>query len=302
MKTAAVALLMMSACSIKGLTIRTTGELLKDGSRATESEPDLELARAAVPSQIKTIEGLLVSAPDDRTLLELAAGGCMQFAFGFLEDDVETLAEAKKDAPERRAATARAIALYDRAFEHAIALLETYDPKVRAALAQGGAAWEAALGKLPPESVGGLTYGGMALASAVNLGRTDPARLADLPKARTMLERAHAIDPRFYFGGAAMTLGIISANLGELERSRRLFDEAAAVEGGQYLLPRVMKARVLLVAKHDRSGFKSELDEVLRRPRDAFPRGRLANEIARRRAARYLESARDLFPATSRDE
>ncbi len=288
-------LVLAGACSLKGLTIKTTAELLKEGSQATESEPDLEIARAAVPGQIETVEGLLVSAPDNRTLLELAASGDMQFAFGFLEDDVEVLAESKKDSADRRAATARAVALYDRAFEHAMVLLETYDPKIRAALSEGGTTWEAALGRLPGESVAALTYGGMALASAVNLDPDDPARLADLPKARAMLERAHAIDPRFYFGGPAMTLGIISAKLGDLERARRLFDEAIAVEDGKYLLPRVMKARVLDVARHDRRAFRSDLEDVLRAPRDAFKRAQLANQIARRRAARYLETAKELF-------
>lgn len=292
------ALLAIPACSIKTLTLNTTAEIMKEGSSAMESEPDLDLARSAVPGQIKTVEGFLVSAPRNRTLLEMAASGCMQYAFGFLEDDVEVLALTRKDAPERRAATARAIDLYDRALDHSLALLETFDPHIRAAFAEGGAVWEAAVGRLPAESVPGITFGGMALASAVNLGRTDPARLVDLPKARAMLERAHALDPTFYYGGAAMTLGIMTAALGDTKGSRQYFEEAIAVSRGQYLLPSVMRARTLLVATHDRAGFKTALEGILMVPRDAFPRGRLANEIARRRAARYLDDTKTLFPGS----
>lgn len=297
----ALAALFAPACSIKQLTVRTTADVLKEGSRAMESEPDVEVARAAVPSQLKTVEGLLVSAPDNRTLLEMAARGCMEYAFGFLEDDVETLAAARKDAPQRRAATARAIAMYERAFDHALRLLETFDPDIRAALAQGGSAWDAAVGRLPADSVPGLTFGGMALASALNVGRADPARLADLPKARAMLERSYAIDRRFYFGGAAMTLGIIRAQLGDREGAARYFHDAIDASGGEYLLPRVMMARTLLVAKRDRAGFKATLQAALDAPRDAFPSERLANEIARRRAARYLGGIDGMFPDSRRD-
>jgi len=286
-----------SACSIKKLTIRTTAEVLKDGSTAMESEPDVDVARAAVPSQLKTVEGLLVSAPDDRTLLEMAARGSMEYAFGFLEDDIETLAAANKaDAPQRRVAVARAVAMYERAFAHAMRLLQTYDASIRAALDRGGAAWADAVARLPDVALPGLTFGGMALASAVNLGRTDPARLADLPKARAMLERSYAIDPRFYFGGAAMSLGIVCSELGERERAARYFKDAIDASGGGYLLPRVMMARTLLVEEGERGKFKTTLEAALHVPRDAYPRERLANEIARRRAARYLAGIDGMFP------
>lgn len=290
---ALAALLLATSCSVKKLTIKTSAELMRDGSVAFDAEPDAELARAAAPSQIKTLEGLLVSAPRDRTLLSMAARGCLEFAFGFLEDDLE---EALPDrSHEARVAAARATAMYDRAFTYALRLLETYDGGLRAALVKGGPAFEARLARLPRESVAGLAYGGMALASAINLNRGDPARLADLPKARAMVERARALDPRFYYGGPAMTLGIIRVQLGDLAAARSYFVEAVAASGGQYLLPRVMMARILLVGTGDRREFERVLESVLATPADAMPRARLANAIARRRAARYLDEKKRLF-------
>jgi len=282
-----LALLVGPACSIKKLTIDTTATMLKDGSRAMEKEPDLDLARTAAPGQIKSVEGILESAPTHRVLLEMAARACLEYAFGFLEDDVESMT-APKEAAARQAQSARATQMYDRAFGYAVRLLETYDADIRAALERGGTSWEAAVGKLPAETLPGLTYGGMALASAIGLNRSDPTRLADLPKARVLLERSRALDPRFNHGGASLTLGIISAQLGARDAARRYFLEAIDVAGEGYLLPRVAMAKFLLTEPKDRKERQAILESVVSAPRDASPENRLANEVARRRAARYL--------------
>ena len=68
--------------------------------------------------------------------------------------------------------------------------------------------------------------------------------------------------------------------------------EAIDTAGEGYLLPRVAMAKFLLTEPKDRKERHSLLEAVLSAPRDAFPENRLANEVARRRAARYLE-ARD---------
>jgi hypothetical protein len=287
--TIVLALLVGLSCSIKKITIDTTASLMKEGGRAMEKEPDLDVARAAAPGQIKSAEGILESAPAHRGLLEILARACLEYAFGFLEDDVEALTAAK-DAPARQAQSARATQMYDRAFGYALRLLETYDAGIRGALERGGSSWEAAVGKLPAESVPGLTYGGMALASAIGLNRSDPARLADLPKAKVLLERSRGLDPRFNHGGAAMTLGIINAQLGDRAAARRFFHEAIDAAGDAYLLPRVVMAKFLLTQPKDRKERQSTLESVLSAPRDASPENRLANEVARRRAARYLEA------------
>ena len=275
-----VALVALAGCSIKELTIETTAGLLSQGSQSMADETDFELARAAIPGQLKTVDGLLVSAPENRTLLELAARGELEFSFGFLEDDLEKLAD--KGGPERRLASARASALYDRAFGHALRYLATFDPHIRDALTRSDAAFADAVKGLPKESVAGLTYGGMALASAINLDRADPARVADVPAARALLERAYALDPTFYFGGAAMSLGIMSAQTGHKDDARRYLHEAVDASGGRYLLTRLMMARTLLEGGERRAA----LHAVLEAPADALPHARLANEIAKRRALR----------------
>ena len=286
MKPAVLVALLMTGCSIRQLTIDTTADLVDEGSRAFDAEADVEIARSAAPGQIKQLEGLLVPAPRHRTLLAMAARALLEYTFGFVEEDLESLPEG--DGAARRATIARATALYDRAFLYAVRHLETFDPRIRAAIAEGGARLEAAVTKLPKEALPGLAYGGMALASSVNINRGDPARVADLPRARALVERAYALDPKFYLGGPAMVLGMLAAQRGERERARAYFEEAIAVSGGKYLLPRVMRARTLLGEKAQ----EKELEGILAEPHDIYPEARLANEMARRRAERSLAKFR----------
>src|SRR5262245_2102804 len=65
--------------------------LLKAAMRASAAEIDLGVARAAAPAMLKLVEGLLETVPDDHELLEIVARGWIEYAFGFLEDDLESL-------------------------------------------------------------------------------------------------------------------------------------------------------------------------------------------------------------------
>jgi hypothetical protein len=82
---------------------------------------------------------------------------------------------------------------------------------------------------------------------------------------------------------------------GDPEGAKKYFDEAIAATGGRYLMTRVMMARFYAVTAQDRELFESTLKAVLDAPADIYPEFRLANELARRRASRYLKHASDYF-------
>jgi len=54
-------------------------------------------------------------------------------------------------------------------------------------------------------------------------------------------------------------------------------------------------ARYYAVVTQDRALFESTLKEVLNTPANVYPEYRLANELAKRRAKRYLEHVEDYF-------
>lgn len=148
-------------------------------------------------------------------------------------------------------------------------------------------------------------FAGMALASALNLERTDPSRAVDLPKAMALLGRSRAVDPSYYYGGAQIPLGLICCSApkgagGDPARGQQLFDESIAQTRGRYLLPRVMAARYCAVRRGDRAGFERALREALATPPaartdDVGRHYNLANEVAKRRAARYRAEVASYF-------
>jgi hypothetical protein len=282
-------LVVFAGCDLERTAVRITAPIAKRGTRALESESDIEFARAAAAGAIKTAEGLLETEPQNRDALELTANGYVEYAFGFLEDDLEST-----DDPERqKAAAARATNMYDRALGFALRYLATFDAGFPEAFRAGGAALDRALDALPREAAPGLTYAGVALASGINLNRGDPSRLVDLPKAVRLLERARQLDHTFGAGLAPMVLGLIYAQQpalgGEPARARELFEESIAVTGGAYLMNRVSYAHAYGRAVGDRNLLETTLTQVLAEPVERLPRQyRLANELARRRAARYL--------------
>jgi len=287
-----------AGCHVDRFTAHLTAPLLQNGTRSFDAEGDLEIARAAAPGQLKSADGLLETVPDDRRILELVARGYLLYSFGFVEDDLESTPDGEVE--KRRTLVARATALYDRALGFALRLVATHDREFGGAFAHDAAAVAKAARRLKRDAVPGLVFGGMALSSSANLNRADLSRAVELPKAIAMLERAHELDPEFYWGASPMVLGIIygsePASLGgDPARSKRYFDEALAITHGKYLLVQVMMARAYAVAIHDRALFERTLRDVLATPADVEPRARLANEMARRRAARYLAREADLF-------
>jgi hypothetical protein len=294
-----IALVMLAGCNTHRLAVRLFAPVLLRGADAFEAEPDLDIARTAAPGQIKAADGLLETDPRNRYLLQILAKGCLELAYGFVEDDLESL-PADATAESRRLLVWRATDLYDRALVYALRLLDVRQKGFRDAFTGDRAALDAALARMGRDGVPGLVYGGMGLASAVNINRADPSRALDLPKAIAMLKRARELDPRFEHGAGVMTLGIIYASQpkdrgGDPATAKSFFDEAIAVSGGKFLMPRVMLARAYAVAIHDRALFESSLRAVLSTPVDIMPEARLANELARRRAARYLDHAGDWF-------
>jgi hypothetical protein len=289
-----------SGCDLKAFTVGTTAPVLKVASQSFAAESDVQLARDAAPGQLKTVDGFLASAPTNRDLLQVLAQGYLEYAFGFLEDDLESLPDDAKHAAERDVVSARATDFYDRSQSYAVRLLATEDKHFPDAFKKDVASAEGAAKKLDKESAPGLLFAGLALASAINLNRNDLARVVELPKAIALIKRSHQLDPAFYNAGAAMTLGIIYCSQGKAiggdpDLGKKFFEEAIHATDGKYLMPQVMFARYYAVITQDRPLFESTLKNVLAAPHDLMPSQRLPNELARRRAARYLAHAEDYF-------
>jgi hypothetical protein len=277
-------------------TANQTAPVLKAAQPSLAMESDVVLAREAAPGQLKTVEGFLLATPDNETIIGILAQGYCEYAFGFLEDDIEVLdMEGKTDQME--AVSKRATGLYLRCMNYGLKLL--------------GGSWEKALyGDLTEfekkvkgagkGKVKGMFFVALGLASAINVNRDDITMVGYLPKARMLFERVVQLDPKFYNGGAHMALGMLYTAQGEAlggnpKKGLEHFNKAIELSGGKFLIPKVLMAKSYGVITQDREFFHKTLVEVLQTSPAVWPEQRLANELAHIRAKRYLAQESDWF-------
>jgi hypothetical protein len=300
MVRAALLCLLLAGCGdfMLNMTVDSTAPVMKRASASFDAESDIALAREALPGNLKTVDGFLAARPENPDLLEMTALGYVQYAFGFLEDDLEAM---PPDDPHRRALVARCTDLYDRAYDIGLRHVALDRSEVRDIARTGRLdALAPSLKKVGKDAVPGLNWAGVGLASAINLHRDDIARVADLPKAVALLERAYELDRSYYNYNSGLSLAVIYASQakavgGDPDRARVLFEEVIKQTHGRYLMAQVLYARYYATVTLDRALFEKTLKEVLATPGSVWPEQRLANELALRRASRYLALADDLF-------
>lgn len=283
----ALALVLMGfgplGCSLKAIALRSTAELLQDGAVAFHEESDPAFAQETMGSQLKLVEALLQNDPANPRLLLLAAEGFNGYSFLFLEDP----------QPER------AKGLYLRGREYALKTLARRPAFARLTeLPLEGL--EQALKKAEPADVAALFWAGFGWAGWINLSKDSAAAVAELPKAVLLMQRVRELDPGFHFGGPSMFFGVYYASRpailgGDIRKAKADFQEARRLTSGHYLMTYVLEARYYAVAAQDQELFKSLLAKVREAPAGALPRARLADEVAKRKAAALLQQMEEFF-------
>ena len=122
----ALALALLSSCSIKGLAIGGLTDALAGGAESYAQDDDPELIRDAMPFVLKTVESLLVQVPDDQGLLTQACSGFTQYAYAFVELDAERL--ETEDYALSQQWNDRAFKMYLRARDYGLRALEGRHP------------------------------------------------------------------------------------------------------------------------------------------------------------------------------
>jgi hypothetical protein len=298
----AVILFSAPACDLGRVTVDTTAKVLVRAQPALNQESDYQLAHDALPATLKTIEGFWVVSPDNADLLGLLTEGYCQYGTAFVEDDWEIARFAKK-LDEVEYHNARATNIFTRCLNYA--------------LRQLGDRWQTELfgppdiaAKLAHDTEPGkrdqLMWAALALGSIINHNLSRVELLAYQPTVKAMLDRVLDIDrasrptrpdyaalPHIAFG---MLYSATSAQTGGRPADARTeFEEAIKATGGKLLLARTLMGYRLGLINNDQKFFHSQLKQVLETPASVWPEQRLANEIAHRRARRYLSHEKELF-------
>lgn len=278
-----VAALLLSGCSMGSMVVRGTESIMDSSVDAMNRETDLELAREAMPTNLKLLEGMLIEEPGNTTMRIYAAQGFYGYAYGFIEAEDPL----------------RAAQIYRRCYEHA-----------RIALAQAGvnidpeaatpAEFEAVVSKAGQKAVPALFWSSTCLSNWINMNRDRPTGIAELSTAATMMQRVLELDETFYYGGAHMFFGVYYGGRspmfgGNYALSEQHFERAAEINDNKLLLVDLLYAEYLSRQKLDRVSFHDRLTHVIDAPVDLYPEMALVNEIARVRAERLLEHESDWF-------
>lgn len=305
---AAAIVLTLPACDLGRITVGTTAKVLVRAQPAIQQESDYQLAHDAIPGTLKTVEGFWVVDPGNEELLGLLTEGYCQYGTAFIEDDWEIARFAKKlDEVEHH--NARATHIFTRCLNYALRQLGEHwqtqlfgAPDAVAALARDTGAGRR----------DALMWAALALGSIINHNLDRVETLAYQPTVKLMLDRVIELDkarppgrpdyaalPHLAFG---VLYSAVGAQLGgkpaeartEFETALRLTADKDHPDG-RFLLARALMGYRIGLQTNDQKFFHAQLKQVLETPPSVWPEQRLANEVAHRRARRYLSHEKELF-------
>jgi predicted anti-sigma-YlaC factor YlaD len=290
-------ILAASGCSLQRMALDQTAGILKKAMPAFERDWDYDLVAAALPGNIKVIEGFLQAGPDNRDLLLLVSQSYTSYGLVVLEDEWE---RAEEDTPQSAKLAMRTREMYMRGHRYAMRLLEQRHPGISAAFKKNLEELEPHLARCSAEDVPGLFWSGMPLATAINMSRDDVAMIAYVPKAKALVARALELEEGYYHAGGHMIFGGLYGSMGQMlggdpKKSQQHFDKALKLTKRKFLLVQVMYAKTLAVQNQDQKTFDALLKEVLEAKLEIFPAQKLANVAAKRRARRLLAKKDELF-------
>lgn len=298
---------LLAGCSIgENLAYKSTSKIISRGQPSLQMESDYELARTAIPGALKTVESFWVSGPPadaaERFVRILAEGYC-QYGTGFVEDDWE-VAKFQQDIDAIEYTNNRSINIFTRCLNYSLKLLGSRwqkeifgTPEVQAKLVKD-------TGR---DHRFELMYAAAALGGLVNHNLARVEMISYAPMVQQMMERvvemdaksgapknkAHAALPHIALGmihsARAKSMG------GEPDKAKAAFEKALELTDGKYLLARTLMAYRVGMQTNDRKFFHDNLVKVLETPPSIWPEQRLANEIAHRKARRYLSHEKELF-------
>ena len=286
--------LSLAGCSINRLAVNALGNALAGGGSTYATDDDPELVGEALPFALKTIEGLLGTAPDHRGLLLAAASGFTQYSYAYVHCEADYVEGG--DLARATVLRRRAVRLYRRASAYGRRGLEVAAPGFGAVLRRDPAAAVATLGRDDAEVA---YWTALAWAAAASVSK-EAESVADLPLAEALMRRALELDEAF--GGGAIHDFFVSyeggrpaAAGGSAERSRAHLARALELARGERVAPLVSFAETVCVAQQDRKEFGAMLGRALELDADRYPEQRLANLVAQKRARWLLARADELF-------
>ena len=271
------------ACSPRQWAIRQTVPILQEGIAAIYAEPDLAFARSAIPANLKLLEGLWRSDPENKDLLLNLTQGYASYALAFLEDTDEQ----------------RAAEFYRRSKKWGMQLLAQYPP-FQENIPRSVQEWQERLAQLSPKAVPAVFWTAFAWGGWINLNSGDPRAVGELGVVETLMHWVINTQENYFFGAAHLFFGSIYGSIprimgGDPEKARQEFERCLEISNGKFMLANVYLARYYAYPLLDEGIFETVLQRVLEAPLDILPGYELLTAVAKEKARRLLDQKNELF-------
>jgi len=271
-----LAFLLLGLTGCTRLAVNATSTLVPDLTQAFFEECDLQLARQALPGELKLMEGLLKNAPQNKDLLTALCMGFTGYAMLFVEDD----------DPER------ASKIYLRARSYGLRAIGLKEMRQQAV--------QERVKGIGRDEIGPLFWIAMSWHAWINLNLDEPAALGQLGIAQACLDQVMAIDPNYFFGSPYLITGSMLAARpkmlgGDAIKARDCFSKAMAASNGQFFLAPYYYAKYYAVRVQDKALFLDLIRKVESGQPDRLREVCLINTAVQQKARRLKMLADELF-------
>jgi TRAP transporter T-component len=272
--------ILLPGCSIQRAIVRSTMDpILAGGLDAMMAEPNLEIAKTALASNLKLIEGMIRTDPHNKTLLLFAAQGYSAYALAFVEDE---------DPFEARL-------LYQRAAGYANRwLIEEEDLDLLAI--SNLSEFEQSVSLLDDDAVAGIFWLGNAWGSEILNGLDDIVLVSKLAYVEALMHRVIEIDEGYYFGLAHLFFGgYFGARPpmlgGDMDKAIDHIERQLELTDSNILLGHLFMVKYVYLRQLDEEASRVTLKQILDFDVFAAPEStRLLNRVAQAKAAHILET------------
>lgn len=265
-------LMLFTALCLTSCSRLITGTLVEPTVDNLQRQTDLDLVCEGAPAYLLMIDSMIASSPEDKTLLRVGAQSYSAYT--------SALAEC---GAERR----RILAIADKAKLYSTSLIGEILPSI------SSGQQEVALAKIRKTDVPSLFWGAMAWLTWIQQQQGTPQAMADLAIVEKIMTRLLELDETFQSGALHLFFGGLQATKpamlgGNPESSRRHFERALEISHRQFLLIQTTYAETFARNTLDRNLHNRLLHEVIDFPLASAPAFALANQIAKKKAARLL--------------
>lgn len=277
-----VALLCLGAVGCASIANKAADKLGSSLSMGIANHDDPETVAAGLPAYLILIDGFIAEDPNNAGLLLAGAKLYSAYSGAFVADSARRIRLADRGLDYARRGMCARSADFCKALN-----AKDFEPLERQIAAQ------------KVGDIDALYVLASSWANWLQADTGDWARIAELPRIESALNRVYQHDPKYDHGNVLAYLGVLDCLRpdslgGEPARGRDRLQQAFAQSQGRNLMPMTLQAEFCARLLFDQPLHDAAIQTVLQSDAQA-PGLTLSNILAKRRAEQLLESGKDYF-------